>query len=186
MSGASGSTGTIERPSPPSPKRIPKRRPHGAAFSFCGRLLRSALTRRAPQQLGHLFFQRVQGIGGPCGLGEFGWRLARGLGGDGRGCRRDPFALRRQGARLISLALISLALFSLALFSLGLFGCGALKGATEFKAPGRASGAVFRPGRLHRRRLGRRLCRSLGQDGLGSDRLGRRRLGGGSWRRRGG
>ena len=181
MSGASGSTGTIERPSPPSPKRIPKRRPHGAAFSFCGRLLRSALTRRAPQQLGHLFFQRIQGIGGPCGLGEFGWRLARGLGGDGRGCGLDLFAPRRQCARLISLALISLALIRL-----GLFGCGALKGAPEFKAPGCASGAVFRPGRLHRRRLGRRLCRSLGQDGLGSDRLGRRRLGGGSWRRRGG
>jgi len=101
--------------------------------------MRSALTWRPPQQLGHLFFQGVQGISGPDRFGEFGWRLAWGLGGDGRGCRRDLFALRRRGGG---------RLFGLGLFGLGLFGCGALEGAPEFKAPG-ASGAVIWTGRLH-------------------------------------
>ena len=86
MSGASGSIGTTERFSPSCLTQMQKRRPHGAAFSLLCALLRSVLTRRASQQLCHLFFQRVQRIGGLLGLRDLGWRFWRRL-RDDWGCR---------------------------------------------------------------------------------------------------
>jgi hypothetical protein len=96
----------------------------------------------AAEQLGHLFFQRIQGIGGlVSGLGrvrDFRWRLCGGLPGDGGGpgCG-GLFTGRGCGGGLVGFRL---------------FGGRPLPGATKFKAPGCAGGARIGAGRLRRRR----------------------------------
>ena len=143
MSGASGSTGTTERFSPPCEQHMQKCRPHGAAFSLLYALLRSTLTRRASQQLGHLFLQSVQGIGGLVGIRDLGWRFWRRLRDDRGGLTGGWRLFDRRGrcGRLIGFRLL---------------GCGALKGASKLEASGGAGRGVIRTGGLNGRRGGRR------------------------------
>ena len=148
MSGVSGSIGTTEELFPPFQSRIQKRRPMERRFRLWP-MMRSALARRASQQFGHLFFQSVQGIGGPFDNRGLGWRLARRLSdsGGGPGGSIGLVGLRRRVGGLTGFRLL---------------GCGALKGASKLEAPGGAGGLNRRRGR---RRLGGRLGRLRLQNG---------------------